>query len=55
MGQCFAHLPHSMHNVLSITGNPYSVCDIAPTGQTLINGQRWFCGHAKGFMLIDIQ
>jgi hypothetical protein len=51
MGQYFAHLPHSMHVVSSITGKPYPSCEIAPTGQTRVIGQWWFCGHAKGFIV----
>jgi hypothetical protein len=48
IGQYFAHFPHSIHSVSSITGKPNPSCEIAPTGQIVVTGQRWFCGQAKG-------
>jgi hypothetical protein len=32
-------------------GKPYPICEIATTGQTLIIGQMWFWGQAKGFIV----
>ena len=54
IGQNLIHFPHSMHSASSINGNPFPVCDIAPTGQTDVIGQRWFCGHASEFTVSAI-
>jgi hypothetical protein len=43
-----------MHVASSITGNPYPAFEIAPTEQTGIIGQRWFCGQADGFIVSAI-
>jgi hypothetical protein len=51
MGQYFVHLPHSVHLASSIIGKPYPSCEIAPAGQTLVIGQRWFWGQAEGFIV----
>jgi len=40
-----------MHVASSITGKPYPAYEIAPTEQTGIIGQLWFCGHADGFIV----
>jgi len=50
VGQYIVHLPHSVHFDSSITGSPYPFCEIAPAGQIRMIGQRWFCGHAEGFI-----
>lgn len=54
MPHILAHLPHSIHFSSSITGSPKPSCEIAPTGQKGIIGQRWFCGQRCGFTLSAI-
>ena len=45
--QCPTHLPHSIHFSGSMTGSPNPDCVIAPTGQTVSSGHRWFCGQRR--------
>jgi len=54
IGHIFLHFPHSIQLSSSIEGKPNPSCEIAPAGQTLIKGQRWFWGHAKGLIVSAI-
>lgn len=51
MGQNFTHFPQRVHFSRSTVGASKCTCDRAPTGQTLTEGQEWFCGHLLLFTI----
>jgi hypothetical protein len=50
----FEHLQQHMHLSLSTVGAAKPTCEIAPTGQTVMVGQVWFCGQSSFLITIMV-
>lgn len=45
IGQYLTHFRQPVHLSPSMSGRPTPCCDMAPTGQTLMDGHGWFWGQ----------